>query len=323
MQRARCPGVRRISSAISPSAIGRRAGSPSAQPLYWQERVALPAASILRRLLVASEDAGQAARGPGDRAGRVLDVGRAALPPGNPGRAVELDVLARGAAGAEFARSNVKTLPPWTGGARRDGVLRPFSCRLISHRNPENFVAGSVRFWATAGSPWAATSNPHSNDLTRSIVPPLRQTQPPFPDRLGPHAEAALRLGYGQPKGVRRGASRFRARTDADQDTIRPCPRVGRPSGGLVIPARAARRRRTAALLVIHPGFAKTATTSLQQGVFARHGQIHYLGVPASDPALDALLRRLPRRIPPASTWRPRGPRSPRAWRRRQGAAWP
>jgi hypothetical protein len=48
-------------------------------------------------------------------------------------------------------------------------------------------------------------------------------------------------------------------------------------------------------LLVIHPGFAKTATTSLQQGVFARHPQIHYLGVPAPDPALDALLRRIPR----------------------------
>jgi hypothetical protein len=48
-------------------------------------------------------------------------------------------------------------------------------------------------------------------------------------------------------------------------------------------------------LLVIHPGFAKTATTSLQQGVFARHGQVHYLGVPAPDPALDALLRRIPR----------------------------
>jgi hypothetical protein len=48
-------------------------------------------------------------------------------------------------------------------------------------------------------------------------------------------------------------------------------------------------------LLVVHPGFAKTATTSLQQGVFARHGQVHYLGVPAPDPALDALLRRIPR----------------------------
>jgi hypothetical protein len=47
-------------------------------------------------------------------------------------------------------------------------------------------------------------------------------------------------------------------------------------------------------LLAIHPGFAKTATTSLQQGVFARHGQTHYLGVPAPDPALDALLRRIP-----------------------------
>jgi hypothetical protein len=50
-------------------------------------------------------------------------------------------------------------------------------------------------------------------------------------------------------------------------------------------------------LLVIHPGFAKTATTSLQQGAFARHGQVHYLGVPAPDPALDALLRRVPREI--------------------------
>ena len=48
-------------------------------------------------------------------------------------------------------------------------------------------------------------------------------------------------------------------------------------------------------MLVIHPGLAKTATTSLQQGVFARHGQVHYLGVPAPDPALDALLRRVPR----------------------------
>jgi hypothetical protein len=48
-------------------------------------------------------------------------------------------------------------------------------------------------------------------------------------------------------------------------------------------------------LVVIHPGFAKTATTSLQRSVFARHGQVHYLGVPAPDPALDALLRRIPR----------------------------
>jgi hypothetical protein len=48
-------------------------------------------------------------------------------------------------------------------------------------------------------------------------------------------------------------------------------------------------------LLVLHPGFAKTATTTLQRGVFPRHGQIHYLGVPAADPALDLLLRRIPR----------------------------
>lgn len=47
-------------------------------------------------------------------------------------------------------------------------------------------------------------------------------------------------------------------------------------------------------MLVIHAGFAKTATTTLQQGVFARHGQIHYLGVPSPDPALDRLLRRVP-----------------------------
>jgi hypothetical protein len=55
------------------------------------------------------------------------------------------------------------------------------------------------------------------------------------------------------------------------------------------------RRRGTTPLLVIHPGFAKTATTTLQQGVFARHGQVHYLGIPAPDPALDRLIRRLPR----------------------------
>lgn len=43
-------------------------------------------------------------------------------------------------------------------------------------------------------------------------------------------------------------------------------------------------------LLVIHPGFAKTATTTLQQAVFPRHSQIHYLGVPAANPALHQLL---------------------------------
>ena len=47
-------------------------------------------------------------------------------------------------------------------------------------------------------------------------------------------------------------------------------------------------------MLVLHPGFAKTATTTLQQAVFPRHSQIHYLGVPAADPGLDRLLRRIP-----------------------------
>lgn len=44
-------------------------------------------------------------------------------------------------------------------------------------------------------------------------------------------------------------------------------------------------------MLAIHPGFAKTATTTLQQGVFPRHSQIHYLGVPSDDPTLHQLLR--------------------------------
>ncbi|MFO1069747.1 MAG: sulfotransferase domain-containing protein [Geminicoccaceae bacterium] len=42
---------------------------------------------------------------------------------------------------------------------------------------------------------------------------------------------------------------------------------------------------------VLHPGFPRTATTTLQQAVFPHHPQLAFLGVPAAEPALDQLLR--------------------------------
>jgi len=43
-------------------------------------------------------------------------------------------------------------------------------------------------------------------------------------------------------------------------------------------------------MIVIHPGMVKTATTSLQELVFARHPDITFLGLPAPSPATKAAI---------------------------------
>jgi hypothetical protein len=49
----------------------------------------------------------------------------------------------------------------------------------------------------------------------------------------------------------------------------------------------------TSAPLVIHPGFVKTATSTLQKHVFARHPGIHFLGLPAPLPELEWAIRHI------------------------------
>ena len=46
-------------------------------------------------------------------------------------------------------------------------------------------------------------------------------------------------------------------------------------------------------MIVIHPGMVKTATTSLQRQVFARHPDITLLGLPAASDAAKAAIRRI------------------------------
>lgn len=46
-------------------------------------------------------------------------------------------------------------------------------------------------------------------------------------------------------------------------------------------------------MIFLHPGMAKSATTSLQRLVFARHPEITYLGLPAADPAAKAAIREI------------------------------
>lgn len=46
-------------------------------------------------------------------------------------------------------------------------------------------------------------------------------------------------------------------------------------------------------MIVLHPGFAKTATKTLQNGVFFSHDQVHYLGLPAAYPAVAAAINDL------------------------------
>jgi hypothetical protein len=43
----------------------------------------------------------------------------------------------------------------------------------------------------------------------------------------------------------------------------------------------------------IHPGFVKTATSTLQRHVFARHPELHFLGLPAPAPALEWAVRHI------------------------------
>ncbi|MDQ1351674.1 MAG: hypothetical protein QG657_1979 [Acidobacteriota bacterium] len=45
--------------------------------------------------------------------------------------------------------------------------------------------------------------------------------------------------------------------------------------------------------IVLHVGFSKTGTTTLQQHLFSRHSQVHYLGKPYADDALKTLVHRL------------------------------
>lgn len=46
-------------------------------------------------------------------------------------------------------------------------------------------------------------------------------------------------------------------------------------------------------MIFLHPGMAKSATTSLQQLVFARHPEINYLGLPAETEEVRAAIRRI------------------------------
>lgn len=46
-------------------------------------------------------------------------------------------------------------------------------------------------------------------------------------------------------------------------------------------------------MIVIHPGMVKTATTSLQELVFARHPDITFLGLPAPNPAAKAAIHQI------------------------------
>ena len=44
-------------------------------------------------------------------------------------------------------------------------------------------------------------------------------------------------------------------------------------------------------MIVIHPGMVKSATTSLQELVFARHPEITLLGLPAANPEAKEAIR--------------------------------
>lgn len=46
-------------------------------------------------------------------------------------------------------------------------------------------------------------------------------------------------------------------------------------------------------MIFLHPGMAKSATTSLQRLAFARHPEIKYLGLPTADPAAKAAIREI------------------------------
>jgi len=46
-------------------------------------------------------------------------------------------------------------------------------------------------------------------------------------------------------------------------------------------------------MIVIHPGMVKSATTSLQEQVYARHPGIAFLGLPAPNPAAKAAIRQI------------------------------
>jgi hypothetical protein len=52
-------------------------------------------------------------------------------------------------------------------------------------------------------------------------------------------------------------------------------------------------RRRRVAMMWVHAGFVKTATSTLQQAVFARHDEINYLGLPAPSADLDRAIHAL------------------------------
>jgi hypothetical protein len=45
--------------------------------------------------------------------------------------------------------------------------------------------------------------------------------------------------------------------------------------------------------IVLHVGFSKTGTTTLQKHLFSRHSQVHYLGKPYADDTLKTLVHRL------------------------------
>lgn len=55
----------------------------------------------------------------------------------------------------------------------------------------------------------------------------------------------------------------------------------------------AARHERQGRGIALHPGFVKTATSTLQRHVFPMHDEIAYLGLPAPDPALEWAIRHL------------------------------
>src|SRR5687768_17162310 len=99
----------------------------------------------------------------------------------------------------------------------------------------------------------------------------------------------------------------------AASDAVAPLPaalrRARRPAGGRASRSRVripqpwpgsadgvrCSQRGAAAVIVIHPGMVKTATSTLQKHGFARHPEVHFLGTPAASDELDWAIREVGR----------------------------